>query len=209
MAGQIEFNRPDGDADVWQRGSNCWHRSHGPRDTRTKLITAIACGRQWLSEIESGHPDNRRYCCTGGLQQAPIPCGSRPSTAVLTRLRASEIVMLTWRRPLVRRAGRLVAPAPDARARALTSGGTFERANSALAAKDQDPSDLGRVLLEIIEDCQPQQKERQQAERPTGDADNLLFICAHFIRSRTDGSRPADDRSDLDLFDALPFCLIP
>ena len=50
----------------------------------------------------------------------------------------------------------------------------------------------------MVEDCQPQQTERQQAERPTGDADNPLFICAHFIRSRTDGSRPADDRSDPD-----------
>jgi hypothetical protein len=70
--------------------------------------------------------------------------------------------------------------------------------------KEQGPADLGSVLSEIVEECQP-----RQAERPTGDAANLLFICAHFIRSRTDGSRPADDPADPDLFDALPFWLIP
>jgi hypothetical protein len=30
----------------------------------------------------------------------------------------------------------------------------------------------------MVKDCQPQHKERQNAKRPTGDADNLLFICA-------------------------------
>jgi hypothetical protein len=38
---------------------------------------------------------------------------------------------------------------------------------------------------------------------------NLSSWSSILIRSKSDGSRALDDLSDLDLFDALPFWLIP
>src|SRR5271168_5166069 len=93
-------------------------------DTRVKLITAIARGRQWLSEIEAAGRDNRRHRRTGGLQQAPRQhdhLAGLPRAAPRHGRRRRPTATRDRRRPLVRRAGRVVAPAPDARARALTA----------------------------------------------------------------------------------------
>jgi hypothetical protein len=80
-------------------------------DTRTKLVTAIARGRQWLSEIETGTATIDSIA-TRGLQQAPRPyddLARLPRTKSRQGRRRRSTATRDRRRPPVRRARRVVA----------------------------------------------------------------------------------------------------
>jgi site-specific DNA recombinase len=88
-------------------------------DTRIKLVSAIARGRQWLSEIEAGVATIEGIAAREACSKRHI--NMTISLAFLAPRRRRPTATRDRRRPLVRRAGRVVAPAPDARARALTA----------------------------------------------------------------------------------------
>jgi hypothetical protein len=93
-------------------------------DTRVKARHRD-CARTPLVVPDRGRRrNNRRHRRTGSLQQAPRQhddLAGFPGTEPRQGRRRRSTATRDRRRPLVRRAGRLVAPAPDARVRALTA----------------------------------------------------------------------------------------
>jgi hypothetical protein len=86
---------------------------------------------------------------------------------------------------------------------------TDENDTAPRSARIIDGRPLGGFFSEVIENCQTEQHQRKQAKRPAGDARYFALIHVRLIRSKSDGSRAADDRPTLDMFDAVPLWLIP
>ena len=137
-------------------------RSDHPHEARHR-----DCARTPVAVQDRGRRrNNRRHRGTGGLQQTPR---QHDDLARLSRAqphqgrRRRSAATRDRRRPPVRRAGRLVAPARDARARTLTSGGILARANSEAASPPRPAipsnaairrtwSSIARVTVQAIAD---------------------------------------------------------